>query len=386
MIVNNIKHKSRVAITSQFFLMGLLFSTIVSRFPALRELYNLSLSELSFVPFAMSGGSLLSMPLCIYLSGRYGSRKVGWFCVAQTLWLSAFTLMPGKTTLYIAAAIYGALMSLADIAMNGNSVLVEKAYKRPILGFFHSSFYFGVALGGTISIITMLTGISVKVHYIITSIVGLVWFIQNHKFYLKETPEKTSENKKFKLILPKGTLLLIAFVAFCGRIVEGSISDWSTVYMKNMIELAEMYSPVGLIVYALFMATGRLFTDLIRKRFKEIEIIIGCGILTGLGLIIMISSLNAYLAVAGLLVSGFGLSCFVPVIYSLAGNQKDVNPGLGIAMVNTVSGTGFLFGPFLIGIIADIFSLRISFLYVLAVTLVLLFLANKVRKKVSASR
>jgi len=381
MTISKIKHNSRIAITSQFFLMGLLFSTIISRFPALKEIYNLSMSELSLVPFAMSGGALLSMPLCVYLSSRYGSRKVGLFCFAQCLWLSAIVLMPNKTCLYIAAMLYGSLMQLADIGMNGNSILVEKAYKRPILGFFHSAFYFGVATGGAISIITMVTGISIIVHYIATSIVGVIWFWFNHIFYLHETPEKTSENKKFKIMLPKGILLLIAFVAFCGRIIEGSISDWSTVYMKTMIELTEMYSPVGLIVYALFIAFGRLFTDTIRKHFSDINIILGCGVVTGIGLLVMISGTNVYLAITGLLISGFGLSCFVPVIYSLAGNQKDVNPGLGIAMVNTVSGTGFLFGPSVIGFIAEHYNLRVSFMYVLAVTMIMIFLASLVKKK-----
>lgn len=381
MELNNIKHKSRVAITSQFFLMGLLFSTIISRFPALKDMYDLSLSELSMIPFAMSGGALLSMPLCVYLSGRLGSRRLGWFCVAQTLWLSSFVLMPNKYFLFVSAALYGMLMSLSDIAMNGNSILVEKAYRKPILGFFHSSFYFGVALGGVISISAMLMEVSVRLHFISVAFIGLVWFLLNHRYYLKETPDKAQESKKFKILLPKGILLLIAFVAFCGRIVEGSISDWSTVYMKTMIELEEVFSPVGLIVYALFISIGRLFTDALRKRVRDIVIILGCGVVTALGLIIMISGLNAVAALIGLFLSGLGLSCFVPVVYSLAGNQKDVSPALGIAMVNTVSGTGFLFGPSMVGFIAEHSSLRISFLYVLLVTMVLIFLANIVRKK-----
>lgn len=382
MKLNNIKRKARIAITSQFFLMGLLFSTIISRFPALRDLYDLSMAELSFIPFAMSGGALLTLPICVHLSGKYGSRKVGWFGLIQALGLSLYVFMPNKAMLYVAAVIYGSLMQLADIAMNGNSILVEKSYKRPILGFFHSAFYFGVALGGLVSILSMTTGISVRLHFVITSITGAIWFLINHCYYLQETPNRAEkENKKFKIVLPHGILLLIAFVAFCGRIVEGSISDWSTVYMKNMIELSEMFSPVGLIVYALFISFGRLFSDRIRKRVSEIDIIIGCGITTGIGLLIMISSLNATLAITGLFISGLGLSCFIPIVYSLAGNQKEVNPGMGIAMVNTVSGTGFLFGPSVIGFIAEHLDLRASFMYVLAVTLCMIYLATIVKRR-----
>ena len=370
-IITRTKHRARLANLSQFFLMGLLFSTLVSRFPALKTLYNLSISELSFIPFAMSAGSLAAAPLCVFLSSKYGSRKVGKFCYLQTLCLCLFVFMPNKYLLFAVAALYGALMELADIAMNANSIIVEQAYKRPILGMFHSFFYFGMAFGAIISIITMELGISVETHYIFTSILGFVWFGINHIYYLKETPTKNAENQKFKILLPHGTLLLIAFIAFCGRIVEGSISDWSTVYMENIISITENYAPIGLMVYSLFIATGRLFSDTIRKHYTSKQILLGCGIITSLGIGVMICGTSPFTAISGLFISGIGLSCFVPIIYSLAGNRKNINPGLGIAMVNTISGTGFLFGPSIIGFIAQHYNLRVSFAYVLLITLIM---------------
>ncbi len=370
-IITKTKRRARAANLSQFFLMGLLFSTLVSRFPALKELYGLSIAELGFIPFAMSAGSLIATPICVFLSAKYGSRKVGMFCYLQTLSLCLFVLMPEKYMLFGVAVLYGALMELSDIAMNANSIIVEQAYKRPILGMFHSFFYFGMALGAVISIVTMQIGLSVTVHYVVMSVVAFIWFAINHVYYLKETPAKSAANQKFKILLPRGVLLLIAFVAFCGRIVEGSISDWSTVYMKNVISLEENFSPIGLMVYSLFIASGRLFSDTIRRRFTENQILLGCGIITSAGIAVMICGVNAFAAIAGLFISGIGLSCFVPVIYSLAGNRKDVNPGLGIAMVNTISGTGFLFGPSVIGFIAEHYSLRVSFAYVLLISLIM---------------
>jgi hypothetical protein len=45
-------------------------------------------------------------------------------------------------------------------------------------------------------------------------------------------------------------------------------------------------------------------------------------------------------------------------------------------MVNTISGTGFLFGPFLIANIADIFGLRVSFVYVWTLSIAMGILAT----------
>jgi MFS family permease len=175
--------------------------------------------------------------------------------------------------------------------------------------------------------------------------------------------------------------VLIAFIALCGRIVEGSISDWSTVYMKTIVDLSETLAPVGLATYSAFIAFGRFFGDAIRKRFSGSTILIGCCLLSGAGLLIMIAGTQIQYAIAGLFISGVGLSCLVPIIYSLAGNQKGISPGEGLAMVNMISGTGFLFGPFVIGMIADAYNMRISFLYVFGLSVIMTILTLFFRKK-----
>ena len=55
------------------------------------------------------------------------------------------------------------------------------------------------------------------------------------------------------------------------------------------------------------------------------------------------------------------LSSVVPMIYSAAGKSKIMSPGVAIAAVSTIGYLGFLFGPPLIGFIAQATSLRISF-------------------------
>jgi fucose permease len=153
--------------------------------------------------------------------------------------------------------------------------------------------------------------------------------------------------------------------------------------MKTIVDLSETLAPVGLATYSAFIAFGRFWGDPIRKRFKDSAILIGCCVLSGAGLLLMIAGTEIYFAIAGLFISGVGLSCLVPVIYSLAGNQKGVSPGEGLAMVNMISGTGFLFGPFIIGMIADAYNMRVSFLYVFGLSLIMTVLTLAFRRKES---
>ena len=54
----------------------------------------------------------------------------------------------------------------------------------------------------------------------------------------------------------------------------------------------------------------------------------------------------------------------IPLIYSEAGKSKLVSPGMALAAVSSIGFIGFLVGPPLIGIVAGMFSLRISFLII----------------------
>jgi MFS family permease len=100
-------------------------------------------------------------------------------------------------------------------------------------------------------------------------------------------------------------------------------------------------------------------------------------LLTAFGILTIISNPHFICAAVGFFIAGLGISCLVPIIYSLAGKQKGVNPGMGIAMVNTVSSTAFLFGPFLIGAIADATSMRVAYGYVFGLTLIMTFLTYR---------
>ena len=100
----------------------------------------------------------------------------------------------------------------------------------------------------------------------------------------------------------------------------------------------------------------------VRIGFKKTISISGIMIATGLSLAVIFPTL--LISIIGFLIVGFGVSAVVPLVYSEAGRSKIVSPGMALAAVSSIGFLGFLIGPPLIGIVAGLFSLRISFLII----------------------
>jgi len=84
------------------------------------------------------------------------------------------------------------------------------------------------------------------------------------------------------------------------------------------------------------------------------------------------------LAILGFALTGAGLANIVPLVFSAAGNKPGIKPGEGIAGVATIGYIGFLAGPPIIGSIAELASLRVSFLFAAVVLATLIFSATAI--------
>ena len=73
-----------------------------------------------------------------------------------------------------------------------------------------------------------------------------------------------------------------------------------------------------------------------------------------------LATLEPILVVAGFLVVGLALSAVVPVAFSGAGDFAPGRAGGAISVVTTLGYGGFLFGPVLVGGLAEILGLRVA--------------------------
>ena len=159
------------------------------------------------------------------------------------------------------------------------------------------------------------------------------------------------------------------------------MADWSGVYFEKVVQAPAAYITLGYVAFTATMATGRflgdwLVTKLGVKRMLQLS---GAGIFTGL----MIPVLLPYLvpAVIGFFLVGFGVSSVVPIAFGLAGKSTNITASVALAAVSTIGFLGFLIGPPVIGFIAQLANLRLSFAVIALLGLGTILLAGMVRQK-----
>jgi MFS family permease len=103
------------------------------------------------------------------------------------------------------------------------------------------------------------------------------------------------------------------------------------------------------------------------------------GLLITAGFIIIVSSPFIALTMFGYLLTGFGVSCVVPFVFSLAGKIPMSNPGAALASISSLGYLGFLLVPPMIGYVAQATSLRVSFAIIALMGLLMVRLSSRIQ-------
>lgn len=369
--------KSRFAINSIFFINGFVFANWAARIPLLQETYTISHRELGFVLLSASFGALLAMPFTGWLITKQGSRRITQTAALLYLAVVPFLpLLPDYQLLMVVFFIMGMFTGTLDVAMNAQAVMVEQAYKKPIMSFFHAMFSVGMMIGAGTGALFSYFQFTLFHHFSIVALLGLGFLLWNIRHFIPDPVSENEEDNTF-FRLPKASLLGIGVIAFCCMLGEGAMSDWSSNYMTLIADASKSTAPIALFAFSLAMTIGRLLGDRARLRFGDNSLLLFGGVMASLGASVIIFSTLIPLTIFGFFMVGLGLSTIVPIVYSQAGNVPGLAPGVGIGMVTTIGYAGFLFGPPTIGFLADWYDLQIAFYFILSLFVVMTILVGR---------
>jgi fucose permease len=184
-------------------------------------------------------------------------------------------------------------------------------------------------------------------------------------------------------VRPSGALLALAVVTFCAVTAEGSMFDWSGVYLHRVLAAPDSTAAFGAAVFAAAMAVGRLVGDHFTTRFGPPALARGCALLAGSGMVAVILAPTPTAVFGGLVAVGLGLSIVVPIAFGAAGRAPGMAPGAAIAAVATLGYFGFLAAPPTIGFVAERVTLRGAFGLLLLLLLFIVVLAPATGKRQS---
>lgn len=357
--VNAPLRATRIAISVLFFAAGFCFASWASRIPDIQHKLGMSDAALGAVLLSLPVGLMLSLPISGILVARLGSKGVALVGVLlYTTVLIFLGLAVAKWQLMLVLFAFGLSGNLLNISMNAQAVTLEGLYKRSIMASFHGIWSLGGFTGAAVGALMVRFSTSTAIHFSIVAAMVFAAVAMVPRFLL--ATESATERAPI-FAKPDSSLLKLGLIAFCCMICEGTMFDWSGIYFTKVVQAPKELTTLGYVAFMSTMSGGRFAGDWLSTTLGKKTMIRLSGLLIFTGLLIAVLFPGIVWATVGFLITGIGVSSVVPLVYGAAGRNTKFNSGIAIAAVSTIGYLGFLFGPPLVGFIAEAASLRWSF-------------------------
>jgi len=346
--------------------MGFCFATWASRIPDIKSMLQLSEAGLGTMLFVLPIGQLFAMPFSGSIVNKYGSRNIAILTLPlYALCLTILGLATVKWQLALGLFLFGFCGNFCNISVNTQGVYTQQLFSKPIIGSFHGSWSLAGFFGAVTSLLMLALRLTPFQHFMIAFVFVLLIVLLNYKFIIKAKVKKKEEHARYSFIKnPDVTLIWLGVVCFCGMASEGIMFDWSGVYFKEIIKAPGALVVLGYTTFMISMASGRFLSDILVRKYGTRKVLMISGILISTGLYSAVLFPYLIPCTIAFMMVGFGVSNVVPIIFSVAGNNDKVPTSIALTIVSSISFLGFLIGPPLIGFIAEVTSLKYSFVIV----------------------
>lgn len=351
----------RIANAVFFFLSGFGYSSWASRIPSMQNKLHLNEAQLGAVLFALPIGLMMTMPLTGRLLARFNSRSIlliGVMIFNVMLGVAGFSTATWQLVLILFC--FGSARNLFNISLNAQAVGVQGLFQQSIMTTFHGIWSLAGFAGAGLGYLMVNYNIGTSWHLLAVSVAMTLTTILAYPYLLHDKPTHSPEKKPL-FSLPDKHLLNFSFICFASMACENTMYDWSGIFFRKAVGTSKAEATAAFAVYMVAMTAGRFSGDKIVGRFGIKSLLGVSGVLICSGL--LLAALVPYPLVAGggFIAVGLGVSCIVPLIFSMAGKSKKMSSGPALAAISTVGYLGFLIVPPLVGFVAQALSLRWSF-------------------------
>lgn len=370
----------RLSIAFFFALSGLALTNWTTRVPSLKERFGLDDGHIGLLLFCPVVGTLTLVLLANYLVARFGSRRMtrmGSYCITASLFGIGWS--QNVSMLAVALLIYGAGTGLMNIAMNDQAATLERRYRRSIMASFHGMFSLGMMAGGGIAGLLIHLGLTPEWHLTLTGSLLLIGSLFSKRLLI-QPPPKLERHHGGLFVYPRGRVWLVGIIASATVFVEGSLTDWASVFLKSL-EATESMAALGVTSFAAAMTAGRLIGDRwIENIGPKWALQIG-GTFSVLGLGMAVVTGNLPLSLIGFALTGLGLSTLFPCLLSLARSNPLMTSSAAISSVAMMGYVALLAGPSVLGFLAHAVGVRWSFIaLILSSTVIVVMAASASRQ------
>ena len=366
-----------------FFLNAVAWASVIVRMPEIKDALGASNSVLGLLLLVSVGGALSALRPAGIWCAKYGSSPVivaG--AIGHALFLPIAAWIPNAAVFVL--GVFGALFFTAtmDMAQNAHAVAIEHASGKKVMGRLHGLWSVGGIAGGVIGGVSAGLGISLLQQAFAMSALVIVAILLARPLYLPgsadrhevEHKEKSKRRTRYPI-----AFWILALVGLAAALGEGAASDWGAVLLHDEWNASPFIASLPYIAFQTTMVIGRFSSDALSMRFGRVRILQICGLVTAIGLTTGLLIGDVVGVLLGWLSLGLGVSVVVPMVFSAAGAlalnrySDTIVPAQAVAVISGVVYSAFLFGPPMMGFLADFVSLRWAMLLIAALGLGIYF-------------
>ena len=371
--------KTRIAVTVAFIINGSVVGSFYARVADFKSQLQITNSALGFALLCIAVGVLIGLGFSGRQSAKRGSAPV---VIASTYALGISVVIVGLTNsftaLCIAFIVFGACLSIQDVAMNSHAIVLEHEADKRYMSTFHAMFSIGTLGGGILGGYLSHKEISIFVQSLFIAIFIVISNFLVRNYFLPASSDQHPPTKKIRARRPR-IFIFVGLLGVCAAISEGSAGDWGAVLARDTFEATPFISTLPYIFFSAARVIGRLMGDRLAARFGPMKLIIGGGLIAGIGLAsgLIVGGIGGF--IFGWLSIGIGFSTVIPMLFSQAGeiakSKTELNfaPSEAVATVSGIAYFGFLVGPPTLGFLGDLIGLRWAMMVpaILAIAMVL---------------
>ncbi|MFK7877939.1 MAG: MFS transporter [Paracoccaceae bacterium] len=345
-----------------FVAVGIAWGSLAAVVPPLKAQIGASDALYGLLMLGATCGAVMAMwlgPLAVRL---FGTRAMILGTCGVAL---GFALVPHapNPVLYACAMFVAACGSgVADVLANAEISESEARTGRALMNLNHAMFSFSFAIAATLTGVARQAGVPPTgvMACVALACLGLAALMRGSGDSAPEEDTSTPSSR-----LPLGLVSLGGIVVLFAFLVEAATEGWSALHLERTLGGVPAQGALGPALFALMMGVGRFSGHLVASRISELWLMGLASALSAIGFLCVGAAPTLLVAYIGFAMAGLGISVVGPLALGLVG--RTVRPNLRLTAISRVAATGyaaFFFGPPLMGGLAQMFGLRVSFVVV----------------------
>ena len=351
--------RARIATTWAFAVQAVSLTILVTRTPAIKSRLDLSDAGLGLllvlVPVVAAVGSVIAGSL----SPRVGSKAV--LRVSGPLVPLSVVVVGFSSYLWLtvgALVVFGMALGATDATMNMQATSVQHGYGRPIIASCYAWFSLASLIGAVLASGAAAIELSLGVFFMICAAIVVPVQVLVGRYLVTDI---AVEQHREMARVPWAPIVMIGIGMLFASILESAAMNWSAVFLTDEVAATEAVAALGFGVYSLVLLLCRMAVDRLDVRFGPVLLIRASAIIGLVAVAIITTAPSPAIALVGFGVLGLGVASVFPLAFTAGASHDPDRSGRAVARVNVFNYAGVLIGAPLIGIVAEVSTLRLAF-------------------------